>query len=180
MNAARRVEVEVDPYRPPIRAGEKETLNAFLDYQRGVIVWKLEGLSEADARRPIVASGTSLLGLVRHLAYVERWWFQSQFLGEELEMPWTEEDPDGDFHAGPDETVASVCSLYREQCARSREIVAAADLDQEAFNHWGDPPHEVTLRWILVHLIEETARHLGHADILRELIDGATGDRSRG
>ena len=80
--------------------------------------------------------------------------------------------------AGLCETVASVCLLYREQCARSREIVAAADLDQEAFNHWGDPPHEVTLRWILVHLIEETARHLGHADILREQIDGATGDRA--
>jgi uncharacterized damage-inducible protein DinB len=160
---------------PPLLGDETETLAGFLDYHRATLLWKLEGLDDEQLRRAMVPSGTSLLGLVKHLAYVERSWFQGVWAGQEVSFPWTKEDPDADWRIEPDETTGDVLALYDGECDRSREIVAAASSLDEAVVHprWKE---EVSRRWILVHMIEETARHVGHADILREQLDGAVGE----
>ncbi len=155
----------------PKQGSEKETLLAFLDNNRAIMVWKLEGLSEADARRPMVESGTSMLGLVKHLAWVERSWFQSTFAGEEMDFPWSKEDPDADFRVEDDETIATIIALYESAVADCNTVIDAAVLDDLAARGRDNP----SLRWIMGHMVEETARHAGHADILRELIDGTTG-----
>jgi hypothetical protein len=159
---------------PPLAVDERATLDAFLDFQRSVMIRKAEGLSEADAGRRSTPSALTLLGMVKHLAYVERWWFQICFAGEDVPQLSTDEDPDADFRIEPGETVESVIDLYRGEMERSREIAKGASLDDLA----ATPIRLgiVSLRWIVVHMIEETARHAGHADIIREAIDGATGD----
>ena len=126
----------------------------------------------------MVPSGTKLLGLVKHLAFVERYWFQQIFAGRECEYPWTDEDPDADFRIEPHETTQQIVDLYVGECAENRSIVASASLDELARGRKkaNDPRPGFNLRWILVHMIEETARHNGHADILREQIDGSTGE----
>jgi uncharacterized damage-inducible protein DinB len=158
---------------PPYTAGEADTLQGFLDFHRATLLWKLEGLDDEQLRRPMVPSGTSLLGMVKHLAYVERWWFQQVWGGQEVSYPWTDEDPDADWRVEPNDTTEAVLALYRGECDRSREIVAAAPALDELANH---PRRQLSRRWILVHMVEETARHNGHADILREQLDGATGE----
>jgi uncharacterized damage-inducible protein DinB len=162
-----------DRPEPPYLGDEAETLAGFLDFHRATLLWKLEGLDDEQLRRPMVPSGTSLLGMVKHLAYVERWWFQQVWAGQKVTYPFTDEDPDADWRVEPSETTGDILALYRGECARSREIVAAASsLDKTAKARWGP----VSRRWILTHMLEETARHVGHADILREQIDGATGE----
>ncbi|MCP3859945.1 MAG: DinB family protein, partial [Phycisphaeraceae bacterium] len=150
------------------------TLLTLLDNNRTVMVWKLDGLTLEQANRPAVASGTSLLGLVKHLAFVERWWFDDFFAGNTVDYPWSEEDPDADFRIEEGETVESVISLYTEAVARSNRLVAEAHMDDLSVGSRGG--ERFALRWIVAHMIEETARHAGHADIVRELIDGTTGD----
>ncbi len=157
---------------PPLAAPEKETLQAFLDYQRATLLQKVSGVSDEDLRRKPTVSSLSLLGLVKHLAYVERSWFQVVFLNRELSVPWAKEDPDADLRIEPNETTASVLAFFQEAVAESAKIVAESSLDDKAQKS-GDHP---TMRWILVHMIEETARHVGHADIIREAIDGVTGE----
>ena len=162
------------PTFPPYSAAEFETLTAYLDWYRSVMVRKVEGLDAAGLRLSPVASGTSLGGLVKHLGYVERQWFGSSYAGLELEYPWSDEDPDADFRVEDGETAESLIAFYQGECTRSREVVAAnPDLDHVVPASRG---RMVSLRWILVHMIEETARHAGHADILREMVDGAVGD----
>lgn len=161
------------PPDPPRQADERDTLAAFLDLQRGVMLRKVADLDDERLRRPMTPSGLTLLGMLKHLAYVERWWFRAVFASEDVSFPWTEDDPDADWRAEPDESVDSIAALYREECARAREIVAAASLDDTCTTTQGD---SITLRWIVTHMIEETARHLGHADIMREAIDGSKGD----
>ena len=126
----------------------------------------------------MVPSGTTLLGMVKHLAYVERWWFQKVFLDAGVAFPWTDDDPDADFRIDPDESTEEIVDLYRAECAKNREVVGEAAVDSLArYKKPSDPrPGNVSLRWILVHMIEEIARHNGHADILREQIDGSTGE----
>ena len=158
---------------PPDVAGEAETLSGFLDFQRATLLWKLEGLGDEQLRRAMVPSGTSLLGMVKHLAYVERWWFQQVWAGLEPTYPWTDEDPDADWRVEPTETTAEILALYRGECDRSRELVTAAPGLEQVAHH---PRRELSRRWILVHMIEETARHNGHADILREQLDGTVGE----
>ena len=148
-------------------------LAGFLDFHRATLLWKLEGLDDEQLRRAMVPSGTSLLGLVKHLAYVERWWFQQVWAGQEVTYPWTDEDPDADWRVEPTETTAEILALYKGECDRSREIVAAASSLDEIVKH---PRRELNRRWILIHMVEETARHVGHADILREQLDGAVGE----
>lgn len=159
--------------RRPIDGPEQELLSAFLDFQRDTLLWKVSGLTDAQVRRVRTPSGLSLLGLVKHLAYVERWWFQIVFAGRDLPDPRRPDDSDFTFRIEPGESAAEIIAFYRAECAAAREIVAAAtDLDARARHP--DRPH--TLRRILIHMIEETARHNGHADIFRELTDGATGE----
>jgi hypothetical protein len=139
-------------------ASERETLEGFLEYHRRVISGKLRGLSEEDARRRLVPSLTTLLGLVSHAAAVERNWFQHYL---------------GGWDVGADNTIPGVIAEFGDACAASRQIAANFALDQ-AVPH--DQLGQVSLRWIYVHIIREHARHIGHADIIREQIDGATGD----
>lgn len=162
------------PSDPPYSATEFETLTSYLDWYRIVMIRKIEGLDSEGLRQSPVGSGTSLGGLVKHLAYVERHWFGTTYGGLELEYPWTDEDPDADFRLDTDETVESLIAFYQAECTRSRQIVASKpDLDHVVPASRG---RMVSLRWILVHMIEETARHAGHADILREIVDGTVGD----
>ncbi|MDL4818912.1 DinB family protein [Actinomadura opuntiae] len=151
---------------PSTGPGEKDVLVGFLDYLRDAIAAKAEGLPESQARAPGVPSGTNLLGLVRHLTYVERCWL----LGHDVS------DWKSTFHLTEGDTAESVLADYRATNAEANERTAAWDDLTEAgprpVKHGRGAPSR---RWTLTHMIEETARHAGHADILRELADGATG-----
>ena len=155
-------------------AGERETLEGFLEYHRRVLGGKLRGLSEEDARRRLVPSLTTLLGLVSHAAAVERNWFQHYLGGkprEEIAGNARGDAPSWDVTAG--KTIAGVIAEFDAACVTSRQVAAAFTLDQTVPR---DAQGQVSLRWIYVHIIREHARHIGHADILREQIDGVTGD----
>jgi hypothetical protein len=148
---------------------------------REAMLWKLDGLSEYDVRRPMVPTGTNLLGLVKHLASVEIGYFGETFgrpFGERL--PWLEEgaEPNADMWAAPDESRAEIVGLYHRAWAHSDATIGALALDAIGqVPWWPEERREVTLHRILVHMIAETDRHAGQADIVRELIDGATGLR---
>jgi uncharacterized damage-inducible protein DinB len=152
---------------------EIETLARYLDGYRNVIAWKLEGLDGEQARRRLVPSATSLLGIVKHLGYVERYWFQRIIAGRDVEIPWMgSEGDDIDWQIQPDESIADVIAFYEAEAEESRRILAAIDGPDQLCRVDDD---EVSVRRILIHMVEETARHAGHADIIRELIDGTTG-----
>ncbi|MEU1424534.1 DinB family protein [Kitasatospora sp. NPDC005751] len=158
--------------RPPgLDADEPTTLLTFLDYLREAVIGKTDGLTDEDARRPGVASGTSLLWLVRHLTAVELNWFLWAYRGEG-DQPWDDEAaPPGD------ETVAGSVAAYRAAIARANEVIAAASdrLDRPGVRSLRPGAEAPSMRWLLVHMIEETGRHAGHADILREQLDGSVG-----
>lgn len=155
---------------------ERTTLTTFLDYTRATVHAKCAGVAEDDARRaPLPGSPLiSISGLVNHLLWVERSWFEEILLGGELDGPWTDEDPDREMRIAVDCPIAQLLDEYETVCARHRDLVASLDLDTRAkrTNRAGEA---VTLRWILLHLIEETARHNGHLDLLREMADGVRG-----
>jgi uncharacterized damage-inducible protein DinB len=159
----------------PFAGDEKTMLSAFLDRYRETMLWKLDGLTKEQASARLVPSVTTLLGIVKHLAYVERWWFQMNFTGDPVSFPWPKDEPDEDidFRVAAADTIESISALYEQETARSREIVARASLEDLGKDLGKVQPR--SLRWIMVHMIEETARHAGHADILRELTDGAIG-----
>ena len=160
------------PTPPPKTGDERTMLTTFLDYQRAVFLRKVSGLDEDGLRRVMTPSGLTLLGMLKHLAYVERGWFQVTFAGREVPFAWSEEDRDADWRPQPHERPAGLLSFYEGEVAESRRIVDAASLDDVA----ADPRAEgVTMRWIMFHMLEEYARHLGHADLMREGIDGKTG-----
>ncbi|MEU9363773.1 DinB family protein [Streptomyces avermitilis] len=155
---------------------ERTQLATFLDYVRATARAKCEGVSpEGAVKAPLPGSPLmTLSGIVNHLRWVEYWWFQVVFLGEEDEGPWTDEDPDREMRIAVDIPPADVLAEYEEQCARYRKLVVEHDLDATAQRPIRDGRH-VDLRWVILHLIEETARHNGHLDIIRELVDGETG-----
>ncbi|TDC84439.1 DinB family protein [Micromonospora sp. KC606] len=169
-------EIPIDRTLGPVLArtgDERAVLEAFLDFHRAVVLRKVRGLTDAAAAHRLVPSATTLAGLVKHLAIIERYWFQvllDPAPGDRF--PTAEEDAAASFALAEGETLASLVTAYETQCARSRELAGRFPLD-----HVVPQPQlgEVSLRWILVHMIEETARHAGHADILRELTDGETG-----
>ncbi|MEU8751077.1 DinB family protein [Streptomyces chartreusis] len=158
-------------------AGEKETLRASLDRHRDAVLWKLQGLDDEGLRRPMTPSGTNLLGLVKHLGSVEYGWFVSSF-GGEVEPLWFDPYTDQDMRADQGETTEQIVEFYGRARAAADRVIAERALTDLGRPDWRDG--EVSLRWVLVHMIEETARHAGHMDILRELIDGVTGDQPRG
>lgn len=161
---------------PATTADERTTLTEFLDYYRGVLERKLHGLDEDQARVHVAASTIDLLGLVRHMAEVERWWFRQVFIAEVTTGIFGDHDPDIDWHHTRNDTVTEALGQWRAEVERSREIVATtASLDTIA-SFGGSRRGDVSLRWILVHMIEEYARHCGHADLLREAADGQVGD----
>lgn len=156
-------------------AGEKETLTTMLDWVREGVRVKVVGLSDEAAARRLVESDTTAVGIVKHLAYAEDIWFTHRFADRPMPEPFAgaawDDDPDWEFNSAPGDGLAACVELYEAACARSREVAAAAALEQEG--HQGRVPY--TLRYVLIHMIVETARHLGHLDILREQTDGGVG-----
>jgi uncharacterized damage-inducible protein DinB len=159
----------------------KDDLRHYLQDGREALLWKLEGLSEYDVRRPLVPTGTNLLGLVKHIATVE-----AGYLGATFDRPfpepiaWDADDaePNADMWATPEESREAIVDLYRRVWTHSDGTIAALDLDAEGHVPWWPPERAtVTLHRVLVHLIADTDRHAGHADIVRELIDGSAGLR---
>jgi uncharacterized damage-inducible protein DinB len=158
----------------------KADLHGYLRVAREALLWKLDGLSEYDVRRPLVRSGTNLLGLVKHLASVELGYF-GDCLGRPSgePLPWYDDDaePNADMWATGDESRDDIVALYRRAWAHTDATIDALDLDAVGqVPWWGDG--EVTLHRLLVHMVAETNRHAGHADILREEIDAAVGYRA--
>jgi len=156
-------------------ADEFTLLTGFLDWNRAVVERKAEGLTRAQAVQPMTPSGLSVLGVIQHLAWVERGWFRSRFAGEEVQLIAADGDRTSQFAIADDGTIESVLAFYRDEIARARVITDSATLEELSrarSPHYGI----VSLRWILVHMIEETARHAGHLDLMREQIDGHTGD----
>jgi hypothetical protein len=159
----------------------KRDLHRYLTVTRDALVWKLDGLSEYDVRRPLVPTGTNLLGLVKHVASVAVGYFGDTFgrpFGEPL--PWLDDDaePNADMWATVDESRDDILGLYRRAWAHADATIEALDLD--SVGHvpwWPEGDDEVTLHRILVHMLSETARHAGQADIVRELVDGSAGLR---
>lgn len=157
---------------------ERATLVTFLDYVRATAVEKCAGVSEHDARTAYVPTSplTTMSALISHLRWVEYSWIQTVFLGEEDGGPWKDDpgDPDREMTIAAEIPLATLIADYEEQSARYNDLVAKTDLDATAVRPIRDGRH-VTLRWILMHLVEETARHNGHLDLLREMADGTTG-----
>jgi uncharacterized damage-inducible protein DinB len=167
----------VEHTEPPLDAPEEETLSAFLDYYRALILDKAGGLSHAQLHQTLGPSTLTLGSLVHHLALAEHYWFYETFAGGNPIEPWAgrTEDEDWELTIAPDLDTNVIFGRYTEACDRSRAIVERAGSLEElgARESWD---RECSLRWILIHMIEETARHAGHADLIRESIDGEAGD----
>jgi uncharacterized damage-inducible protein DinB len=161
---------------PGFEADERTMLLGWLDYHRATILLKADGLTDDQARKRLGPSGLTILGLVRHLAEVERWWFRMVFAGETITTIWCDDDVERDFNVTADDTLAEAIDSYREECERANRIIEAAALDDLAAGSAERPGVHPSMRWIVTHMIEETARHNGHADLIRESIDGTTGD----
>jgi uncharacterized damage-inducible protein DinB len=168
---------------PPLDADETATLVGFLEYQRATLAWKCAGLDRAGLGATVAASSMTLGGMLKHLAYVEDLWCSRWLHGRDPEPPWDtvdwKADPDWDWHSAADDTPEELRTLWEDTVARSRARVAEAladgGLDRPARRTWPDGGAP-SRRWILVHMIEEYARHNGHADLLRESLDGLTGE----
>ena len=164
-------------------ADPKDHLRRYLQQGRDAMLWKMQGLSEYEVRRPMVPTGTNLLGLVKHCATVEWGHFGAAFGRPCPEsLSWVNEgsepdvEPDADMWAAPDETRAGIVALYGEITARSDAVIEELPLDAVGEVPWWPPEiRQVTLQHILVHTVAEVQRHAGHADIVRELVDGAAG-----
>ena len=165
---------------PDPGASEKALLVQFLDDQRAAVAAKAHGVDAAGTAQTVAASPLTLGGLVKHLTLVEHSWFEHRFVGAPEEEPWAsvdwDADPDWEFRVGATEPMADLLEAYAAVCGRANAIIAGSDLDDRAT--WSSPNPELgrpTLRWIVLHMIEETARHAGHADLLRESVDGVVG-----
>lgn len=175
---------EVDEHgrvHPPGMADEVATLRGFLDYQRATLAWKCRDVPAEGLRMTTAASSMTLGGLLKHMALVEDSWFTRRLLGKQMPGPWTavdwSADPDWEFRTAAEDRPAELRALWEASCERSRaavdEALAHGGLEQTA---QGGDAQGLSLRWILVHMIEEYARHNGHADLLREAWDGETGE----
>lgn len=158
--------------QPTESGNERDTLTQVLDFLRATVVMKATGVSDEQAEsRSVPASDLTIAGLVKHLTGVERFWFSIDFAAHDLEEPWTQDDPHGNFRIGPAETIDGLIASYVDECERSRGAIAGASLSDTARAEGMD----FNLRYALTHMVEETARHCGHLDLLREQIDGTTG-----
>jgi len=160
----------------------KDVLHRYLRSVREALLWKFDGLSEYDVRRPLTPTGTNLLGLVKHLSIVEAWYFGTCFQRPFPEhLPWWDDDADAnaDCWATADETRAEIVDRYLRVAAHADATIDALDLDAPGRVPWWVGSEDVTLHQLLVHVVAETNRHAGHADILREQLDGAVGMNAR-
>jgi uncharacterized damage-inducible protein DinB len=170
----------MDRTDPDIAGDELSQIAQYLDYHRDTLVMKVQGLGKDQLAAQLNPSTLTLAGLVKHLAHVEDSWFQATMLGRAMPEPWAsapfDDDRDWDFHSAVDDSPSELLELYAAACERSRAAVAEVG-DPAA---WAARPlrngMRINLRWILLHMLEETARHNGHADLLRESIDGQTGE----
>ena len=157
-----------------------DLLAGFLDFARDAVLRKLDGVPEAELRRSRLPSGWTPLELLKHLTHVERRWLCWGFLAEPVDDPWADSggDPDGRWTVRDDETLDALVEAFREQCQRSRQVIAGADLADRARvgGRFTTPEEAPTLGWILLHVLQEHQRHLGHLDVVRELTDGAVGE----
>jgi uncharacterized damage-inducible protein DinB len=168
---------------PPVAADETATLLGFLEFHRATLEWKSAGLDAAGLAATVGGSSLTLGGMLKHLSYVEDHWFSLFLHGQDRQPPWDTvdwaADPDWDWHSAAGDSPEQLRTLWRDTVARSRVLVdkALADggLDQLARRTWSDG-RAPSLRWILVHMIEEYSRHNGHADLIRESVDGLTGE----
>lgn len=160
----------------PLLGGEKESLLAALERHREAILWKLDGLTDEQLRASSVPSGMTPIGLVKHVASVEYGWFCATFGRDHEPLGFDLEDENADFRVEPDEPVADVLAFWARARAAANEAVAEIDLDTTGTAWFGE---QVSMRWVMIHMVEELARHAGHVDIMRELIDGMTGDHDR-
>jgi uncharacterized damage-inducible protein DinB len=158
----------------PHTGDDRTLLVAHLDYLRATMAAKVGGVPDDKLAWSPVGSGTSLGGMLNHLTLVEDWWFSHIVGRAPIAHPWSEDDPDSDFRVPPGATAESMVAAYAAECARSNAVIAATDLDAMT-DPDGERPGR-SLRWVLVHMVEEVARHAGHADIVRELLDGTVGD----
>jgi uncharacterized damage-inducible protein DinB len=168
---------EVVRHEPPEVASERTALQGWLDYHRATLLWKCSGLDGAQlTTRPVESSTLSLLGLVRHMAEVERSWFRIRFAGQPgLGLLYcSDEFLDGDFDLTDAAEAESDVAAFKAECRAADDAAAGRSLDDTFASPRDGRPMD--LRWIYLHMIEEYARHNGHADLLRELIDGVTGD----
>jgi len=169
---------------PPLQGDEATTLRAFLDYHRDTLRWKVDGLTQEQLAQTLAPSTLTLGGLVKHLALVESHWFEVVLAGGTLVPPFDTVDweaaPDWEFDTAADDTPEQLMALFDDAVARADlsidEAVARAGLDAESVRATRKGDRHFSLRWILLHMLEEYARHNGHADLLRESIDGATGE----
>lgn len=169
--------------QPPVDGDEAATVLGFLDFQRATLAWKCAGLDPAAFRASLAPSSMTLGGMLKHLSCVEDYWCGEILHGNDPSPPWDtadwEADRDWDWHSATDDSPEALRALWGEAVDRSRALVAAAladgGFDRPAERRWKDG-RAPSLRWILVHLVEEYARHNGHADLLRESIDGSTGE----
>ncbi len=153
----------------PYTGGEKESLQASLDRHRDAVLWKLEGLDDAELRRPMLTSGNTLLGLIKHLATWEYAWICRTF-GPPTEPLTLDEGADyADLRVNPEESTADILAFYERARTAVNQVISKVDLDETGATMFGDT---VSLRWALIHMLEDTARHAGHIDIMREIIDG--------
>ncbi len=168
---------------PPLAAGEVETLLGFLEFQRATLAWKCAGLDAVGLRATVGASSITLGGMLKHLALVEDHWCSRSLHGRDQQPPWDavdwDADPDWDWHSAAEDSPEQLLALWQAAVAQSRSLVAEALADgglaRLARRTWPDG-RAPSLRWILVHMIEEYGRHNGHADLLRESVDGMTGE----
>ena len=164
----------VDPDRI---SDERTSLEQWLDYQRATLLRKCAGLTAAQLKqRAVPPSALSLLGLVRHMVEVERWWFRMHAGREDLAFPYDPDSTGLDFSEVDDADAAANLDDYQRECDAARAAVAGLSLDDVVPSRGDHPARERDVRWIYVHMIEEYARHNGHADLLREAVDGTTGD----
>jgi hypothetical protein len=166
----------VDRMDEPGIADERAMLEGWLEYHRQTLLMKCSGLtSDQLKQRSVPPSSLSLLGLVRHMADVERWWFRTQFSGEPSQSRyWTDASPDGDFDDVDSADAEADLAVFGVEVEEARAAAEGHGLD-ETFTH-RRTGQELSLRWVYVHMVEEYARHNGHADLLRERIDGVVGD----
>jgi uncharacterized damage-inducible protein DinB len=168
---------------PPVAADEKETLLGYLDYQRATFAWKCGGLDSSGLAATVGVSTMTLGGMLKHMALVEDGWFSRSLHGNERSAPWNEvdwsADPDWDWHSAASDTPEELMALWTASVEYSRALVAetlaGGGLDTLAERKWPDG-RSPSLRWIVCHMIEEYARHNGHADLIRESVDGKTGE----
>lgn len=173
----------VTRFDPPGLDAERPMLLNFLNFYRDTLEWKAGGLTDAQARAtPIAPSDLSIMGLIRHMAEVERNWFRRWMAGDATATPlyYDERDRDGDLHPGPNDTLAGSIAAWRAEIADANDITARFhSLDtpsRKISDREGEKGWQPNLRWVLIHMIEEYARHCGHADLIRQRIDGTVGD----